>query len=149
MITVDEKYYFLDTKSTSYVIRITPDGTVEQCYYGKKIPSEQMDWYHQYLPYTLTVPMEISEKTTTRDALPQECPSFGRGDFREPAVLLRGEDGRRVSELHFVRSVLHEGPVALQGLPYLDTVSGRVDTLQLVLEDIVTGAEIWLFYTVF
>ena len=149
MIQIKDNYFYLNTKNTSYIIRVLPDGTLNHCYYGKRIPSENLDWHNLFIPHDLTAPLKVGDEITTKDALPQEYPTAGRGDFREPAIILSGENGRMVNELAFVRYAKYEGVSHLEGLPHLDTCKGGVDTIELVMVDRVTGAEISLVYTVF
>ncbi|MBQ1961649.1 MAG: alpha-galactosidase, partial [Clostridia bacterium] len=86
---------------------------------------------------------------TTIDAIPQECPSCGRGDYRSPAVIIENEDGRTVSEFKYLHFKHYSGVPVIEGLPQLDKNTDDVETLELVLKDTISGVSVHLYYSVF
>lgn len=149
MIKVDENYFHLVTANSSYVIRILPNKTLNHCYYGKRISNTDLDNHHLFMSHDYTAPVDIGDNISTLDAIPQECPSFGRGDYRTPAVVIENDDGRMVSEFKYSKFRHFSGVAPIQGMPYLDHNTDNVETLEIVLKDIVTGVSVHLFYSVF
>lgn len=149
MIVFSDNYFHISTKNSSYVIGILPDGTLKHCYYGKRIATQNMDFYNLYSGYTFIAPLMVNGEPTTADALPQECPSRGRGDYRNPALVIESTDGRRVNDFKYCSHRLHKGAVRLEGLPCLDQNAEFAEVLEIVMKDIITGVHVHLFYTVF
>jgi len=149
MIAFANNYFYITTKSSSYIMKILPDGVLKHCYYGRRISNQNMDYYNLYTGYSYIVPYMINNEVTTMDALPQECPSCGRGDYRNPAVVIENADGRRVNDFKYFSHRLYRGAVCLESLPYLDTDTGSAETLEIILKDLISGVHVHLFYTVF
>ena len=151
MIFFDNNYFHIATKNSSYIMRVLPDGVLTHCYYGRRISHQNMDYYNLYTSYgyDYTAPYKIHNEVTTMDALPQECPSCGRGDYRSPAVVIEDVDGRRVNDFRFISYTQYKGAAHLKGLPHLDTNVGSAETLEIVLKDSISGVHVHLFYTVF
>lgn len=149
MISVQNNYFFINTKNTSYIIRILPDGTLNHCYYGTRLPEDNMNYYQLFRPHDITVKLQVGDLTTTPDALPQECPGYGRGDFGRPAIAVASVDGRAVNEFKYCSYQIISGKPVLEGLPQMDVNTGDVQTLEIVLKDVVTGVEVICSYTSF
>lgn len=151
MILFNNNTFHLSTKNSSYIMEILSDGVLRHCYYGRRISNENMDHYNLYTAcgYDYTAPYTINDKITTMDALSQECPSCGRGDYRSPAVVIENEDGRRVNDYKYSSHSIYQGASKLKGLPHLDTDTNEVQTLEIVMIDLVSNANVHLFYSVF
>lgn len=151
MIVFKGNYFYITTKNSSYIIKLLPDGTLSHCYYGKRISNENMDYYNLYTDegYDYTAPYMIDNKKSTMDALPQEYPSCGRGDYRSPAAVIENADGRSVNDFKYFSHYIHKGAPYVQGLPHLDAFTDSSQTLEIVLKDLISGADVHLFYAVF
>lgn len=149
MIRVNEKYFHIITANSSYVIRILPDKTLNHCYYGKRISNVELDDYHLFIPHDYTASVSVDDNISTMDAIPQECPSFGRGDYRTPAVVIENDDGRTVNEFKYLRFKHYSSVAPIEGMPYLDCNTENAETLEIILCDTVTDINIHLYYTVF
>ena len=130
-------------------MRVLPDKTLNHCYYGKRISDVNLDDFHLFISHDYTAPVQLGSEISTMDAIPQECPSFGRGDYRTPAVVIENHDGRKVNDFKYSYYKQYSGVAELSGLPSLDCNSEKAETLEIVLCDIVSKAEIHLYYTVF
>ena len=76
------------------------------------------------------------DKTYSMDALPQEYPCFGNGDFRSPAFILKNADGSYCADLRFVSCEICEGKYRIPGLPAAyDETGTESETLKVYLED--------------
>lgn len=149
MIEYSNNYFHITTQNTSYVMKVLPDGVLRHCYYGKRISVENMDFYNLYTGYTFIVPYMVNNEPTSLDALPQECPSYGRSDYRNPAVVIENAEGRRVNDYKYRSHSLHKGVVPIEGMPYLNENTQTAQSLEIVLQDCISGVLLHLFYTVF
>ena len=85
------------------------------------------------------------------DALPQEFPTYGSSDFRQPALeVYQPQTGSRILSLRHVSHRIEAGKPALAGLPatYAENPDDA-DTLVVLLEDKLLGLRVELLYTVF
>lgn len=151
MILFNNNTFHILTKNTSYIMKVLSDGVLGHCYYGKRISECNMDFYNLYTTYgyDYTAPYLINNEITTLDALPQECPGCGRGDYRNPAVVIENNDGRRVNDYRYVSYSISQGIKKLEGLPFLDSNTDSAQTLKIVMQDSISGAHVDLYYTVF
>ena len=84
MINIKERVFKLDTKDTSYIFAITPQGHAEHIYYGAYLP--EADEAALRLKNTImlgtTVDYEKENVGYSLETLPLEYSGIGKGDFR-------------------------------------------------------------------
>ena len=149
--------FHLYNEKISYLIGILPDGQAGNLYYGKRIHDrEEYDYLLEPARRSHSVYMsdesgnELESRGFSAENLRMEYGVFGNGDFREPAVMVRHEDGSRVSCFRYRSYKIMKGKPELEGLPSTYTEDdGEAMTLQLFLEDAVAGLELVLNYTIF
>lgn len=141
--------FYLETEKTSYIIRILENDMLYHCYFGNKIAADDMQYYNlfKFLDFASVFPVE--GKYASLDAISQECPTSGRGDYRAPAVKVENEQGRAVNELKYKNHQIMEGKPVFEGMPQLCGTEQDCETLEIVLEDLVNGFETVLYYSVF
>lgn len=151
MIIFADNYFHITTKNSSYIMEVLPDGVLRHCYYGRCITNENMDYYNLYTSdgYDYTAPYMINNEITTMNALSQECPSCGRGDYRSPAVVIECDGGRKVNDFKYSSHAIHKGASPIEGMPHLEANTDNAETLEIILKDLISGAHLHLFYTVF
>ena len=151
MITYTETLgaFYLDTRNTSYVIRILEDGTVAHSYYGARIPHEDLSYYNLFRSIAFSASTRIGQKDLSPETLMLEYPTFGRGDYRSPALVVSDCADNRVNELTYVSHRILNGKPRMEGMPQLDVNTQGCQTLELVLRDAVAGCEVLLYYTPF
>lgn len=90
------------------------------------------------------------DKNISLDTLPSEFPSYGNGDFREPALEVHLVDGTTVTDFRYKSYTINKGKPALKGLPatYVES-DEEAETLEIILQDDKTGLIAALSYTVF
>ncbi len=142
--------FALHTPRTSYVIALGDAGKyVGHAYYGKHLGDTDVS----YLLRTQEAPFTPSENPREMgsflDFFPMEYPTYGRGDFREPCLVVRSATGHRVCELHYKRHEILDGKPGLPQLPATFGTKENCQTLQLYLEDAVHGLEVVLRYSAF
>ena len=145
------KTYTLHTERTSYQLQADRFGRLLHLYYGQR--SEGC------LDYLLTFadrgfsgnPYEAGdERSYSMDALPQEFPVQGTGDFRSPLLIVRDESGTFGCDLKLKGHAIRAGKYALEGLPavYADAKADGAETLELRLENERLGLRVTLLYGV-
>ncbi len=151
MITfsLETRTFYLETKNTSYVIRILDNGTIAHSFYGSRIPQEDISYYNIFREMSFSPQISVGENQFSPESLLLEYPTFGRGDFRLPAVVVQGTDGTNVNELQYVSHKILNGKPAMSNMPQLDVNVENVQTLELVLRDAIAGYEAVLYYTTF
>lgn len=149
MIVFNAPFFYLETENTSYIIRVTDDGVLQHVYYGKKVSRDDFSYYAIHRAWPCDPLFYGKSDNYSLNALPQEYPTFGRGDFRQPALILEDNKGRRINHLSYVQHTLQEGRELLPGLPCLDKNTENVQTLIITTVDEVTQAQVKLHYVVF
>ena len=70
-----------------------------------------------------------NERSYSLDALPQEYPQTGTGDYRSPALTVEGADGYTGCDLRYQGYTLGKGMPALPGLPAVYADGAEAETL--------------------
>ncbi|MCD7817644.1 MAG: alpha-galactosidase [Lachnospiraceae bacterium] len=175
-ILIDEqnKIFTIHTKNSTYQMAVGEYGHLLHLYYGKKIDSgnsaagsvlepaaeskiaEKTMTAAADMRYLLTFydrgfsgnPNDAgSDRTYSMDALPQEYPCFGTGDYRSTALQICNADGVSSCDLRFKSVRILDGKYSIPGLPAVYTNS-PAQTLEVMLEDSVLGVEVTLLYGV-
>lgn len=151
-IIVNEKndLFTIQTKESTYQMKVTKLGLLIHTYYGNRIPTTDMsynaesDHYRSFSPYDGPLENGITQSV---DILPQEISTFGNGDFRESALNVRQADGSLGLELRYHSYEIKEGKYSLQGLPAF--YGDEAQTLIVTLKDKVYDIYVHLYYGVF
>lgn len=112
------EYITLHTKHTTYQMGITESGFLLHLYYGPKTQGELgslltfADRGYSGNPYELR-----NDRSFSLDALPQEYPNYGNGDFRSPAFRLRDESGVFGTDLRYESHRMIPGKYGIPGMP--------------------------------
>ena len=145
----------LQTPSTSYVIGIYDNKVPIHLHYGKRIEHtygifDMLDQTpNQHLSAFSALSRELTDNATF-GGLPQELPTYGKGDYRVPAFHAQYENGTTVTALWYTGYKIYDGKPALEGLPSTYTESDdEAQTLEIYLKDELTGLEAVLCYTVY
>ena len=87
IIDQEQKLITLHTKNTTYQMGVGNYGQLLHLYYGKRLTGDMRYLLTYYDRGFSGNPYEAEcDKTYSMDALPQEYPCFGNGDFRSPAA---------------------------------------------------------------
>ena len=87
IIDQEQKLITLHTKNTTYQMGVGNYGQLLHLYYGKRLTGDMRYLLTYYDRGFSGNPYEADcDKTYSMDALPQEYPCFGNGDFRSPAT---------------------------------------------------------------
>lgn len=146
MITCQHNAFYLETDHTSYILRLLSDGTLSHTYYGPRIPAEDLSWAWIVGGIPNNPSFRFTDGVSSQGTLPQECPVFGTGDFRLPALSVQNADGRSVNRLVYHSHRILDTKPHLPGLPQLEA---DAPTLQITLRDEVGNYNVILSYSVF
>ncbi len=145
----DKKIFSLHTAHTTYEMQVDALGYLLHLYYGEKTYSP-MDYVLTYAdrgfsgnPYAAGM-----DRTYSLDALPQEYPSLGTGDYRNAALKIKNENGVESADLLFKSYEIRDGKYTLQGLPAVWANEAQAQTLEIVLADENAHVEVHLLYGV-
>ncbi len=139
----------MDTAHTSYQMKVDDFGFLLHLYYGGRV--------YGNMDYLLTCydrgfsgnPSDVgNDRTYSMDVLPQEYPVMGIGDFRNSALIIRNADGSDCCDLRYVGHETKKEKYGLPGLPAVYADSGEAETLEIYLEDKVSGVRVTLLYGV-
>lgn len=148
IIDAAQKLITIHTRNTTYQMAAGTHGQLLHVYYGKKCEGD--------LRYLLTYydrgfsgnPYDADEdRTYSMDALPQEYPCFGTGDYRSPAFTVQNADKTYCADLRYESCEVIKGKYGLPGLPavYVEDEE-KAETLTVRLKDAVSGAAVTLYY---
>lgn len=146
MITVNGKTIHLQGRDISYIMFENECGDLLHFYFGKKVSDKDYSlmteqWKEEWGYSTNEFPLDV---------YPQEYPSYGYSDLRNPAYQYVNQNGNAVSRLTVSEYKIHNDTTAeIQGMPYLFKGNKKADTLEIILEDKIAALEVRLYYTVF
>lgn len=145
----EKKIFSLHTDKTTYQFQADPYGFLLHLYYGKRIEGE-MDYLLIFADRGFSGnPYDTGkDRTYSMDALPQEFPCMGNGDYRSSALVICNADGSWSCDLRYKGYCIKEGKYGLEGLPAVYADEDQAQTLEIYLEDAVTKVEATLFYGV-
>ena len=144
-----DRIFTLQTKNTTYQMQVDRYGFLLHLYYGKKTDT-CMDYLLTYYDRGFSGnPYDAGEdRTYSMDTLPQEFPCYGNGDFRSTALAVENADGSMSCDLRYKSHKIFDGKYNLEGLPAVYASEEEAQTLEILMEDPVTGVKVVLLYGV-
>ena len=150
-ITFNEttRIFTLTTAHTTYQMQADAQGYLLHLYYGARTAGE-MDYLLNYgdRGFSGNPNSAGNDRTYSLDALPQEYPSLGTGDFRNYALNIENADGSQCCNPVYITHKIAAGKYTLKGLPFVRAEENEAETLKIILEDPVTKVELHLLYGV-
>ena len=113
-------------------------------HFGRRIEEEDIRYLAKNLK-TEFAPACADEQYVSLDALPQEYPIYGRGDFRETAVLIRMKTGSRIANFKYQSHRVAPNKPQIKNIPSL---RGE-ETLVVTLADEQNKLQLDLYYTIY
>ncbi len=144
----ETRIFSLATKNSTYQMLIDHYGRLLHLYYGP--------WTDGDARFTLTFtgrgfsgsPDGTDEdESYSLDTLPQEFPTLGTGDYRKPALIIRGGNGIYGCDLKYCKHEICKGKYSLPGLPAV-YAGDEAQTLKITLRDETAEVEVILLYGV-
>lgn len=147
----NRKVFHLQSEKSSYIIEMIKGVIPAHVYWGPKLAGREFQHPLNLVERCSFSPTYLQEdKNISLDTLPSEFPSYGNGDFREPALEVHLVDGTTVTDFRYKSHTINKGKPALKGLPatYVESEE-EAETLEIILQDDKTGLIAALSYTVF
>lgn len=145
----EHRTFTLHTMNTTYQMKVDSLGFLLHLYYGRKTDG-CMDYLLTYTdrgfsgnPYDAG-----TDRACSMDVLPQEYSCRLSGDFRSPAFDLINGDGSFGCDLRYRNHQIIPGKYGLAGLPAVYAAEDEASTLDILLEDAVSGVQVHLLYGV-
>jgi len=143
--------FHLQTKDSSYILRLAKGAYPEHVYWGPKLNASRFRGNVEAVGRCSFHPNFFADdRKFAFDTLSQEYPSYGTGDYREPAIHAQFADGTTVMDLRYESHTMLAGKPGLPGLPatYVEAEE-EAETLELRLRDARSGLVVALQYSVF
>ncbi len=132
MIWENNRIFKLDTPNTSYIFRITPQGQAEHIFYGKRLPSADVDALCMKNNITLGGTVDYTSNYCLDSTL-LEYSGIGKGDYRHTPLECRLPDGSFTTDFVYESyEILDKAYENDCGLPF---AKGKGQTLRLVFAD--------------
>lgn len=146
----DQRLFTLHTKNTSYQFVVDAHGYLLHTYYGPRVGGGSFAYRLREADrgFSPNPNAEGHTRTFSLDTQPQEFPSSGVGDFRIPVLEVENADGSRAVEMRYVSHSIKQGKYSLEGMPTFLAKEDEAQTLEVVLQDPVTGLRAVLYYGV-
>ncbi len=148
----EKRIFKLDTKTSSYIFQVFEQNYLVHLYYGAYIPDNSVEDLAMRNCNASFSPANaaIGEHGFSVDSWPMEYACNGTGDMRISALAIKNHCGNASTDVRYVSHRIFKGKPSLCGLPSLYTMSDDdATTLEVETTDKVTGAKVYLLYTVF
>lgn len=129
------KVFHIFNKEVSYIIRIMENGQLENLYYGKAITDkEDFSYLHEEMPRSLMAISAPEPSVLSMQYTKQECPVYGTGDYRSPALSIEQENGSRIVNFTYKSYEVYQGKKPLTPLPAVYTEKDEeAETLEITV----------------
>jgi len=147
----DNQIFHLSNNKISYVIAIEEEKYLSHHYWGKKINKvrSSADYPRRVFDHFAN-PDHILDRKFSLGVVPQEYPGADIGDHREYAYKYTDNEGYQANRLEYKEYSIDQGKKSLDGLPNIYVTSDeQAETLEITLEDTITGMEVILSYSIF
>ena len=146
MIIKNNNTFHLQGRNISYIMAVDSFGNLIHIHYGRKLHDKDYDKtntkYANWAAY--------DENNITLENTQQEYPSYGHTDLRNPAYTVKNVDGNSISQLKYKDYTIKENYIPeIEGMPSLFIGNKSAQTLEITLEDKISGVEVVLSYSVF
>ena len=144
------RQFHLRNDQISYIFSISEDGKLLHLYYGKALPERDYSHLIEMCSRPITTYRKEGDFLYSLEHLKQEFPEYGTSDFRHPAIMIRQENGSKISDFCYMKHRISKGKPTLDGLPatYVED-ENESQTIVITLRDELIKLEIDLHYTIF
>ncbi len=145
----EKRLFTIHTEHTTYQMQADRLGYLLHLYYGRRTEGS-MEYLLTYADRGFSGnPHDAgTDRTYSMDALPQEYPVWGTGDFRSTALQVKQADGSIGCDLRYKSHEIQNGKYGLPGLPAMYQGGQDWETLEICLEDTAGGLTVTLLYGV-
>lgn len=141
----------LQTRRSTYQMKIDDHGVLLHTYYGKKVKHGDMSSLIRLEDrgFTLNPPDSKNDRSYSLNTLPQEYTSCGVSDLRLSSLEIESDTTGCTAEFRYISHRTEPGKYALPGLPAFYGGADDAQTLIVTLRDDSLDAELDLLYGVF
>lgn len=145
MIRFDKEHniFYLSGPHYSYIMFVNEGGYLQGAYYGGKVDEDAQYILRNAKRYNF--PAGDLNYEYQCDCVANELASYGRLDFHEPTVIVKRNDGARMSRFKYVSHSISEELPDMTGLPHIRR-GGQ--TLSILLQDDFSDTRVQLNYIV-
>lgn len=146
----EQRLITIETRNTTYQMKVDPYGYLLHLYYGKKV-SGSAEYLLQYYDRGFSGnPSDAgADRCYSLDVLPLEYPFQGSGDYRSQCFRMKDGSGAYGCDLRFDSIKVWDGKYSLEGLPAAYGDVSETQTLEILLKDEASGLSVTLYYGVF
>lgn len=149
----ENKVFHIQTKNTSYVMKLYPTLHLGHLYYGDVL-SEKQDFQALEIGFDIEVGNQViydeTDKTFNLNQAFLEMSTYGKGDFRDPMLHLRFGDGSRLSDFVYQSHQIIAGKPHFPEMPQTNfSDEPTQETLVITLVDQARKLSCDLYYTPF
>lgn len=150
LINDDKKLFTLQTRNSTYQMKVGEFGYLYHLYYGKRIDHQDLSYLLYNGPSHFTpYPYESKNRVGSLTLMPQEFPTVGTGDLGSVALDVENADGTRIIDLKYKGYEVLAGKYSLTELPSFYSHNNDAQTLKITLVDVISDIEVELYYGVF
>ena len=137
-ISADQRTFTLQTKNTTYQMKVDAYGMLLHTYYGEKTDNSDLSYRippddRGFSGYAYEA--SCADDRLSSDLAPQEYSCFGTGDYRISALRVRNENGSQAVTLCYAGYELSRGKYSIPGLPAVYADETEAETLGILLRD--------------
>lgn len=146
MIIKNNNTFHLQGRNISYIMAVDSFGNLIHIHYVRKLHDKDYNKTNtKYVNWAA-----YDENNITLENTQQEYPSYGHTDLRNPAYTVKNVDGNSISQLKYKDYTIKENYIPeIEGMPSLFIGNKSAQTLEITLEDKISGVEVVLSYSVF
>lgn len=151
-VSENGRLFTLQTKDSSYQMFADDKNVLLHLYYGEKIGEENLSGliFCTDMGFAGNPEEAGPNRKYSLDALPQEIPGSGVGDFRDDMIEIRHADGSFAADFRFDSFEILDHSYAIPGMPALyDTEEEKGETLVITITEKASDIVLKLFYGVF
>lgn len=147
MIRIKNQAFFLETKNTSYIFKISKEGHLIHLHYGRKIKVSHLAPLEMKLNAGAGSTVLYKEDSPSMDLLPLEYSFNGKGDYRIMPMEVMMPDGSYVTDFVYDSYEMIDDLFPMKSMP--QSLGGKAKSLAITLKDKLYPIFLKLIYTVY